>query len=145
VFKCRAAYLLLMRAHVSPPSLTFFLNSSLGGFGSKIISDDGASMLHVEEVGCQGTLGGVGVNGSLLALLLLLNRRSKLRNWHNELLSGMLKVCKKVVLGAFCGGLAQEKVSLTDIVGSERSQKLHNSGQAIDSLEEGRLARLSLS
>jgi hypothetical protein len=125
-----------MRAHVSPPSLTFFLNSSLGGFGSKIIGDDGASMLHVKEVGCQGTLGSVGVNSPLLTLLLLLDRRSKLGNWHNELLSGMLEVCKEVILRAFCGRLAQEKVSLADIVGSEGSQKLHDSGQAIDSLEE---------
>lgn len=102
-------------------------------------------MLHVEEVGCQGTLGSVGVNSPLLTLLLLLNRRSKLRNWHNKLLGGMLEVGKEVILGAFCGRLAQEKVSLADIVGSERPQKLHNSGQAIDSLEEGGLARLSLS
>lgn len=44
------AYLLLVGAHLSPATLTLFLNGTLGGLGTKVIGNDGPSMLHVQEV-----------------------------------------------------------------------------------------------
>jgi hypothetical protein len=123
-----------MGAHVGPSSLTLLLNSTLGSLSAKIVRDNRASVLHVEEVGSEGTLGGVGVNGSLLALLLLLNRGSKLRDGHDELLSSMLKGGQEVILGALSSGLTEEKVGLSNIVGSEGAEKLQNGGETTNSL-----------
>jgi hypothetical protein len=130
-----AAYLLLLWPHVSPTTLALLLNGTLRRLRAKVISDDGTSMLHVEEIRSQGTLRGVRVNGSLLAFLLLLNRRSQLRNGHNQLLSGVLKVGEEVVLRAFGSRLTKQEICLTNIVGSERSEKLKNSSQSPNSLQ----------
>jgi hypothetical protein len=94
------------------------------------------SVLHVQKVRGQGTLGRIRINGALLALLLLLDGRSQLRGVDNQLLSGMLKVGEKVVLGALGSRLAKQEVGLANIVGSERSQELKNGSQATN----GRIA-----
>jgi hypothetical protein len=131
-----SAHLLLMRAHMSPSSLTFLLDRTLGCLRTQVVRDDRASVLHVQEVRSQRALGRVGINGSLLTLLLLLHRRSQLRRVDDQLLSGMLKVGKEIVLGALGSRLAKQEVSLTDVVGGERSQELKDSSQATD----GRIA-----
>lgn len=128
---------------MSPTTLALLLNGTLGGLRTKVISDDGSSMLHVEEVRSQRTLGRVRINGSLLALLLLLDRRSQLRNGHNQLLSGMLEVGEEVVLRAFGSGLTKQEICLANIVGSERSEKLKNSSQSPNSLQ-GNVSNVSV-
>jgi hypothetical protein len=130
--------LLLMGSHVSPSSLAFLLDRTLGCLRAQVVRDDRASVLHVQEVRSQGALGRVGVNGSLLAFLLLLNRRSQLRRVNDQLLSSMLKVGKKVILRALGSRLAKQEVGLADIVGSERSEELKNGSQATDGLDEVR-------
>jgi hypothetical protein len=127
-----------MGSHVSPSSLAFLLDRTLGCLRAQVVRDDRASVLHVQEVRSQGALGRVGVNGSLLAFLLLLNRRSQLRRVNDQLLSSMLKVGKKVILRALGSRLAKQEVGLADIVGSERSEELKNGSQATDGLDEVR-------
>lgn len=129
--------LLLLRGHVSPSSLALFLDSALGSIGAKVVGNDGAGMLHVEEVGGQGTLRGVGVVSALLALLLLLNEGGHV--WdarHHELGSGILKRVEKIALGALSSALAEQKVSLANVVIGEGPQKLQNSGESANSLIE---------
>ena len=128
------AYLLLLGAHVRPSALAFLLHSAFGSLSAQVISNDGAGMLHVEEIRCQGPLGRVGIMSALLALLLLLYRGSQLRDRHYELRSGILKGGQQVILRTFGSGLAKQKISLADIVDSERAQKLEDSGETVDSL-----------
>lgn len=94
-------------------------------------------MLHIQEVRSQGTLGGVRVMSALLALLLLLDGRCQVTNSvTHELGSGALKVGEKVAMSAFSGGLTEEQVGLTNVIGSERAEQLKNGGQTTDSLDE---------
>jgi hypothetical protein len=94
-------------------------------------------MLHVQEVGGERPLGGVGVVGALLALLLLLNRSSHVTsNGHHELSSSRLERAEQVTL-ALGGGLTKQKVGLADVVLGERPQELQNGGQAANSLLSG--------
>lgn len=59
-------------SHGSPPTLAFFLDGALGSICAKIVGNDGAGSLHVQEVRGQGSLGSIRVVLALLALLLLL-------------------------------------------------------------------------
>lgn len=92
-------------------------------------------MLHVQEVGGQGTLGGIGVVSSLLALLLLLNRLLQLRGdtRHDELSCRVLKGAQQVS-PAIGSGLAEEQVRLANIVGSEGLDQLNDGVEAANSL-----------
>ena len=132
-------YMLLRRAHGRPAPLPLLLDSLLGSRGAEVGRDDGARGLHIEEVGGEGSPGGVGVERPLLALLLGLLRRhgNGLRGLHaaegderglkvNEGLVGV-----EVLLGR---GEAQEEVGLPQVVISERPNELLNRLEAAKSL-----------
>jgi hypothetical protein len=139
------SYLLLVGAHLSPSALALLLNSTLGGLGTQVIGNDGAGMLHVQEVGGQRTLGRIGVVRALLALLLLLRGgRGHLgrRHRHENLSSSILEVGEKIRLGTLRGRLAKQKVSLPDKVVCEGAEQLIDGGQATDSLESERVSIL---
>jgi hypothetical protein len=92
-------------------------------------------VLHVEEVGGQGALGGVGVVSALLALLLLLNEGRHV--WdarHHELGGGILKGVEEVALGALGSALAEQEVCLANVVIGEGPQQLQNGGESTNSL-----------
>lgn len=127
--------LFLLRSHVSPSSLALFLDSALGGISAKVVGNDRAGVLHVEEVGGQGALGGVGVVSALLAFLLLLNKGSHV--WdarHHELGGGILKGVEEIALGALSSALAEQKVSLANVIIGEGPQELQNGGESTNSL-----------
>lgn len=128
------AYHLLVRVHRGPAPLALLLHGTLGGLRAKVIGNDGPGVLHVEEVGRQGPLGGVGVVRALLTLLLLLDRRAQVGHGVDELGGGTLKVGEKVAVGALGRGLTQQKVSLPDVVGSEGAEELEDGGEATDGL-----------
>lgn len=46
----------------------------------------------------------------------------------------MLKGGQEVILGALSGGLAKEKVGLSNIVGSEGTEELQNGGETTNGL-----------
>lgn len=125
---------LLLGRHGGPTTLTLILHGTLRHAITKVGSDDGASSLHVEEVGSQGTLGCVGVVLTLLALLLLLDRGEGdagdlghgLKVEHvaqlgNADISAILKK----------SGLSDQEVGLTEIISTERPNKVLNSGQSL--------------
>lgn len=137
---CCATYLLIGRVHVSPATLALLLDSTFRRTRAEIIGNDLTSVLHVQEVGCERALGGVGIMSSLLALLLFLTGSSRLylcgrsrRGHADELSSRILKVGQDVV-GTLSSGLSEQKVSLTDVVLSERAEQLQNGTQASNSL-----------
>lgn len=126
--------LLLGRAHVGPPALALLLNGTFGSLSPKVIGNDGAGVLHVQEVRCERSLGGVGVMSALLALLLLLGGGYKIGgNRHHEAGSSSLERAEQIALTLGCG-LTEKKVGLADVVLSEGAQKLQNGAQAANSL-----------
>lgn len=120
---------------MSPSSLTLLLDSALGSLGTEVVGDDGAGVLHVQEVGGQRPLGGVGVVSALLALLLLLNSGGHLGRGDDELGGGIVKVAEQVQLGVVRGVLAEEQVGLADVVLGEVAEQIQDGGEATDSLE----------
>lgn len=125
--------LLLGRAHVGPPALALLLNGTFGSLSTKVIGNDGAGVLHVQEVRCERSLGGVGVMSALLALLLLLGGGNKIGgNRHHEAGSGSLERAEQIAL-TLGGGLTEKKVGLADVVLSEGAQKLQDGAQAANS------------
>jgi hypothetical protein len=62
--------LLILCSHGSPSSCSLVTDSSLGSFSSKVVGNDRARRLHVEEEGSKRTFWCIGVMLSLLALLL---------------------------------------------------------------------------
>lgn len=126
-----------MRRHVSPAALALLLDGALGSIGTEIIGNDGAGVLHVQEVGSQRALGRVGVMSALLALLLFLSGLSHITNGHDELSGGIVKRVEEISLAAALGGvLAKEQVGLANVVIGEGLEKLNNGAQTTNSLEK---------
>lgn len=129
---------LLLGRHGSPATLTLILYGALRNTVAEVGSDDGPSSLHVEEVGGQGTLGGVGVMLALLALLLLLNggqgkagdlgqglEAEDVTNVTNADISAILEE----------GGLSNQQVGLTEVVGTEGPNKVLDGRKALIDLQ----------
>lgn len=92
-------------------------------------------MLHVEEVGRQGTLRRIRIMSALLPLLLLLNSGNKLRDRQNELGGGIIKASENVGLGVLSRGLAEQQVGLANVVIGEGAEQLQDGGETTDSLK----------
>ncbi len=129
-------YSLLLSGHISPAPLALLLDGTLWRFGTKVVSNDSASALHVEEVRGQGTLGGIRIMGALLALLLLLDGvATEIHDRVAENLSGSaLEVGEEVGRTTIGNRLTKEQVSLTDVLSSEAAQKLKNGAETTNSL-----------
>lgn len=133
--------LLLARSHVSPAALALFLNGTLGSLSTKVIGNDVAGMLHVQEVRGQRTLGGIGVVSALLALLLFISRGSRSNNrsdygrvnGRDQRGSVSLEASKEVDL-ALGRVLAEQDVSLTNIVVGERLEQINETRETVDGL-----------
>jgi hypothetical protein len=130
-----SSYHLLVGAHVGPSALALLLDSTLGSLGTKVVGNDSAGVLHVQEIGGERPLGGVGVMSALLALLLLLDRRGEFGHRHHELSGGILKVGEDIAMADIRARLAEQKVGLADVVGSELPQNLDHHSESTDGLQ----------
>ena len=125
---------LLLGRHGGPATLSLILHGALGNAVTKVGSDDGAGSLHVEEVGGQGTLGGVGVVLTLLALLLLLDRgQGDARDLRHGLeVEHVAKVGDADVASILKKrGLSNQQVGLTEVIGTEGPNEVLNGSQSL--------------
>lgn len=105
---------------MGPSSLTLLLDCTLRSLGTQIIGDDATGMLHVQKVGGQGTLRGIGVVRALLALLLLrLHGRRNVGEGHHELARSILKVGEELPVTIVGSRLSKQKIGLADVVSGE--------------------------
>jgi hypothetical protein len=125
---------LLLGRHGGPTTLALILHGTLGNAVTKVGSNDGASSLHVEEVGSQGTLGSIGVVLTLLALLLLLNGgQGDARDLGHGLEVEHVAQLGNADISAILekGGLSNQQVGLTEIVGTEGPDEVLNGSQTL--------------
>ena len=132
--------LLLSTTHGGPAALTLLLHGALGSTAAKIGSNDGASGLHVEEVGGQRALGGVGVKSTLLALLLLLllGRGDGLRRGDTAKRSeGSFQVGERLIVAEVLsrGRKSEKEIGLAQIVISKGLNELLDGLKAAKSLQ----------